>query len=406
VGIACESCHGPGEAHVEANRNPLRRLWHRLRGSDDTVVHPDELPQERSVQVCGQCHGQRTPANPRLAQRWVDEGPTYRPGDDLLESVNLVWRDTRIPGDTDPDRFRLRFWADGTPRLTAYEYQGLKLSACFTESEALTCNTCHAMHAGDPAGMTTERQRSNAPCLECHQDLGAGADRHTRHAAAGEGSDCYACHMPEIVYGVMTTHRSHRIEVPDPARNAANGRPNACNQCHVDRSVAWAERETARLWGGDAAPVARLSGVEPGYAAGIIGLTAGDPLQRSMAARHIRRGLKRREQSARAWAPHLIATMREDDYPAVRRFAAQAMKAAAEQLDADALAEAVAGFDFIAAPGQRDAALAGIERRWGDLAASGAGAAKLEGYTRLTPETLERFRAIGRKRSEGISVGE
>ena len=407
LGIACESCHGPGAAHVEANRNPLRRLWHRLRGSDETVVHPDKLPQERSVQVCGQCHGQRTPADPRLAQRWVNEGPTYRPGDDLLDTVNLVWRDTRIPGDTDPDRFRLRFWADSTPRLTAYEYQGLKLSECFTQSETLTCNTCHEMHAGDPDGMTTERQRSNARCRACHQELGAGKDRHTRHAAASEGSDCYACHMPEIVYGVMTTHRSHRIEVPDPAGHAADGRPNACNQCHVDRSVTWAERETARLWGGEAKPVARPSGVEPGYAAGIIGLTAGDPLQRSMAARHIRRGLERGDQSAHAWARHLIATMREDDYPAVRRFAAQAMKAAAAQLGAKALETALAEFDFIAAAEQREAALQRVTRRWAELAPrDGEPGAAFDGQAELTLETLQRFRAIGRQRSEGISVGE
>jgi len=35
MGIACEACHGPGEAHIAANHNPLRRYWLHLRGGAD-----------------------------------------------------------------------------------------------------------------------------------------------------------------------------------------------------------------------------------------------------------------------------------------------------------------------------------------------------------------------------------
>ena len=45
LGIACESCHGAGEAHVAANQNPLRRyrMHLGLGGDDATIVNPARL---------------------------------------------------------------------------------------------------------------------------------------------------------------------------------------------------------------------------------------------------------------------------------------------------------------------------------------------------------------------------
>jgi hypothetical protein len=44
LGIACESCHGPAEAHVDANHDPLRRL---ARRSDDRQSQEARSPKER-----------------------------------------------------------------------------------------------------------------------------------------------------------------------------------------------------------------------------------------------------------------------------------------------------------------------------------------------------------------------
>ena len=59
LGIACEACHGPGEAHVAANQNPLRRYGLHFAGDDardETIVNPLRLDAQRSSEVCGQCH--------------------------------------------------------------------------------------------------------------------------------------------------------------------------------------------------------------------------------------------------------------------------------------------------------------------------------------------------------------
>src|SRR5439155_420226 len=110
----------------------------------------------------------------------------------------------------------------------------------------------------DPRGQLRVRfaDRPDAMCTGCHQALAAAPAlaAHTHHQPTGVGSRCVSCHMPRIVYGVLDVHPSHRIEVPDPGRNAAAGRPDACTGCHVDRTAAWAQVAAARFWGASRYP--------------------------------------------------------------------------------------------------------------------------------------------------------
>ncbi len=402
LGIACETCHGPAARHVKVNGNPVKRMWNKLRGRDSSIINPDRLPQERSVQICGQCHGQRTPADGLLAREWVHNGPVYRAGDDLLETIKLVWRDSSIPGDSNTDRYRLRFWPDDTPRLSAYEYQGILQSRCYLDSEALTCNTCHSMHGGDPEGMTTEWQRGNGPCLECHQEYSDDIAGHTKHAENSVGSECSNCHMPKIVYGVMTIHRSHRIEIPNPQQNTFDQRPNACNQCHLDKSYQWAAAQTARLW--QAAPETEQD--PTAVAAGIYDLYAGDPVQRAISAWSLQQAIEQGVQQPEWWVSHLLRVMRDDSYPAVRRFAAKALQAAAEKQNNHELILALQGFDFIAAAGDREQAILQLMKNWQQRQQNGWPATLLPEADNQFIDKIELLQSIGRQRSVGISVGE
>ena len=119
--------------------------------------------------------------------------------------------------------------------------------------------------------------------------------------------------MPRVVYGVLDVHRSHRIEVPNAARDAAAGRPTACALCHVDRDRAVPDA----LFAGD--PVARAVAADALGRAPFIAAAA--PPE---AARARRAGL-------------LLEVMARDRYPAIRHLAWRALRrlspGAAEDFD-------------------------------------------------------------------------
>ncbi len=325
LGIACEACHGPGAEHVAANGNPLRR-WALAagRGADPTIVDPSRLTPARAADLCGRCHGQR------LADQiapLIEHGDPFVPGDDLAIESAPLWRDTPLHGDG--QAFAGRFWDDGTPRLTAYEYQGMLQSPC-TMRGPMTCTSCHGMHDGDPRGQIRARfggKTSNSLCTGCHTPLAApaAARLHAHHDPAGEGGGgrCVSCHMPRIVYGVLDLHRSHRIEIPEPARAAAAGRPDACTGCHVDRTVAWAAAAARRFWGQARFPAsgAPAAGTSPFEA-----LFAGPPVARAAAADALGRAPVADAAGRARRVGALLEVMAADRYPAVRHLAWRSLR--------------------------------------------------------------------------------
>ncbi|MDO9451634.1 MAG: ammonia-forming cytochrome c nitrite reductase subunit c552 [Stagnimonas sp.] len=353
LGIACESCHGAGGTHAQANRNPLRRYALHFSGAGDaTITNPKRLTPQRSAEVCGQCHGQRTPAKLEMASEWLRSGPSYRAGDVLAEHVSLVQPDTPVPAG-DPDLFRLRFWKDGTPRLSAYEMQGLLQSDCYTRGGA-TCIGCHEAHGGTPTGMITEDNRTGASCIGCHKDA-AALPAHAAHAKASPTTNCVDCHMPKMVYGVMEIHRTHRIRAPAPLAAASNKQPDACTTCHGNRSGQWAADAVSAWRRGAVAATATASIPE-----NLRQLFEGDPVQRAVAAKLAgsdKSALTNAERAAQL--PLLFAAM-EDGYPAVRRFAQQSARVSADRLALPQLAKALQGFDFIGAGTARATALQAI----------------------------------------------
>lgn len=363
-GISCEACHGPGEAHVAVNKNPVRRLLQRASGTDDTIINPQALQPVRSAQVCGHCHSVSILRQHHF-ERWREHGSPFEPGDDLQSSHLVIGIEDRNAPElrrelrNNPNFFRSSFWPDGEVRLSGREFSGLRKSPCYTHGDParqIDCTSCHRMHADDGraepewlAGQMQAGMRSNAACTQCHEDLAtpAGLQAHTHHAPESAGSSCYNCHMSYTSVGLMKASRSHAITSPDVAAELRTGRPNACNQCHLDRTLQWSADHLAASWN-----ISRpdLDTEQREVAASVRWLLSGDAGQRMLAAWSF--GWQPAQQASGVdWLAPYLARLLDDPYYVVRFNAARSLRSlggyGGALVDYDFLAEAPAQKSFV-----------------------------------------------------------
>jgi hypothetical protein len=125
--------------------------------------------------------------------------------------------------------------------------------------------------------------------------------------------------MPRVVYGVMSFHPTHDITVPDPQLTSSQAVPNACNQCHLGKSVNWSITEAKRLWPARFSTIQTSADTQFDRPEGLRSLFAGDALTRAMAADALS-GNGPQPPDLNWATPFLIEAMK-DDYPIVRFFA-------------------------------------------------------------------------------------
>lgn len=322
LGIACEACHGAASAHVQRHAWPLRRVLAGIVADegDGSIAHPGRMSTARHADVCGRCHGNRIAQDLDQVMR---QGDGFTPGHPLSEVSRPILRDSTLAGQPG-EPFTARFWPDGTPRLSAYEYQALQLSACHLDGEGLGCGDCHTMHGPEPSMQLWPGHDGAAVCQRCHEPGSlSDASASGGHGRHGEAVGCEGCHAPRITYGLLEGMMSHRITVPRPGRWLdRDDQPDACTQCHVDHSRQWAA-DALDAWARGDAPSS--ADAEPSRVA--LDLLGGDPIQRALAAHAL--SWPEAPVDARARMAWLVDVL-EDDYPAVRWFGFRGLRAMAE----------------------------------------------------------------------------
>jgi predicted CXXCH cytochrome family protein len=321
LGIACEACHGAGQAHVAAMQNPLTRYRARAKREAVAITNPKQLPAERASEVCGRCHSYFFPKH---EAEWWSFGfsRNYRPGDELgLAQLLLSPEALREPGAPElAQSADSMFYADGTIRIGGREHNGLVRSPCFERGAGerkLSCLSCHSLHQSQPSDQLADGNTGNAACAQCHERQAGAISQHSHHAPASPGSLCYNCHMPHTSYALLGAIRSHRIDSPSFDERTRD-RPNACSLCHLEQSEAWAAAAAAR-WYGDKAAFTLSQPRAEDVPAGAVFALAGDAAVRAITAAALRR--HESSEPAIGLRAQLLNELSRDDYAAVRAIA-------------------------------------------------------------------------------------
>ncbi len=331
-GIACEACHSEGREHIEANRNPVRR-WklHLTQKSDPTIANAKKMKGPAAALTCGQCHSVWAFDGMEEKIDFNRHGGKFRPGkDDLVQRFVVQPNDSDhatqkdFIRQTEPDFFRNRFWDDGMIRVTGREMNGVQASPCFKGGE-FSCISCHEMHPATPttrAALKTwashdqlaPKMESDQACLQCHKEMESRLTIHTHHDADSSGSRCYNCHMPHTTFGLLHAMRSHQVSSPNVRESLEFGRPNACNLCHLDQTLAWTANKLHDWY---QQPVPELSADDKTISAAVQWLVKGDAGQRALIAWGM--GWKpAQEISGRDWLYPFLSYSLVDPYAAVR----------------------------------------------------------------------------------------
>ena len=146
--------------------------------------------------------------------------------------------------------------------------------------------------------------------------------------------------------------RSHQISVPRVQDTVATNRPNACNSCHLDRTLAWTAAALRRWFG---TPVPSLSEEQRTLAAAALDAARGEPGVRALAAWSMGWDAARAASNGDWMAPILIELL-DDEYAAVRYIAYHSLRQISGFGDFE--------YDYVAAREARWSAQEAARARW------------------------------------------
>ena len=237
---SCEACHGPGSEHID---------WaEKVEAGSSPDIYPDMGLVVR-LERYRQCHldlRSRFGHRPAFGSKAIG-----RTGADVLQVPFpqgrshrglLPWRILAGYPLALPAGGRTLYFPDGQIQDEVYVYASFLQSKMY--QAGVVCKDCHEPHSGQVY------VNGNALCYRCHMATEYGPRKHHFHDPAKEGASCFECHMHERTYMVVDPRRDHSIRIPRPDLSDKLGTPNACNQCHPDKSTQWAT-DYLRKWYGE-----------------------------------------------------------------------------------------------------------------------------------------------------------
>jgi predicted CXXCH cytochrome family protein len=250
--VSCQSCHGPGERHVQwagakADGKPAAAVAGERYGLS---VDFKTMGASQQVEVCAACHSRRGELTA-----------------------------TPVPGHPKLDNYLPSLLREGRYHADGQQLDEVFVDGSFRQSKmyqkGVSCSNCHNPHSGQL------KLAGNAVCTQCHQPAANPAfpsaagtfdtPAHHFHKPDSAGAQCASCHMPSKNYMQIQARPDHSLRVPRPDLSVKLGTPNACTNCHADKPAQWAADKVAQWYG----PKRRQ---EPHYGEVFAAARAGKPL--------------------------------------------------------------------------------------------------------------------------------
>ncbi|MFQ6602032.1 tetratricopeptide repeat protein [Flavobacterium sp. C3NV] len=202
INVSCESCHGVGKQHVDYINSSDYNSKSKVIGS--FLQLGKKSGQLEQIVTCAPCHARSSEISALH-----------------IESKDIM--DNYIPQIPSTEFF----YADGQVKEEDYIYTSFLQSKMF--HNGVKCSDCHNPHS------TKLKRIGNQTCVACHSPKKYDAPTHTFHTS-GKSTECISCHMPGKLYMGNDLRHDHSFRVPRPDLSETYKTPNACSNCHANKS--------------------------------------------------------------------------------------------------------------------------------------------------------------------------
>jgi predicted CXXCH cytochrome family protein len=209
VNVSCESCHGPAEKHIQWANTDMKK--------EDATQYIG-VTQIEQLNMCAPCHARRM----KLTEN-------FKPGE-YFEDQYLV------------QNLSTSFYhGDGQIDEEDYVLGSFMQSKMF--DQGVKCTDCHNAHT------LKLKFDGNKLCIQCHVPTKYDSENHHFHKENTDASLCINCHMTGKIYMGNDFRRDHSFRIPRPDQSELYGTPNACIECHQDKTNQWAT-DSINTWYG------------------------------------------------------------------------------------------------------------------------------------------------------------